>query len=67
MRNIPETATLLLAKNQRANTLTSTNYSFLKVVHRYAAVIKRENQIFISSRMNPHQQFIRKVSQQREA
>ena len=43
VKNIPETATLLLAKNKRANTLTSTNYSFLKVVHRYTAVIKRKN------------------------
>lgn len=62
MKDIPEIATLL-AKSKRA-TLTSTNYSFLKVAHRYTAVIKRENEIFICSRMILHQQFIRKVSQQ---
>lgn len=43
MKNILETAIRLLAKNEKANTLTSTDYSLLKVVHRYTVVIKREN------------------------
>lgn len=43
MKNILETAIRVLAKNEKANTLTSTDYSLLKVVHRYTVVIKREN------------------------